>query len=127
MISADCQDSGEEFASFVKLLPLRLLNTGTEQVLSYVTNQGYTLSAATIAVFRTIEMLRDIHTPRILCKYRKGLEVSFRNRNYHSCETIESQFMQTFYRNLCVREQIVSAIWLHDGMWVNQEVSDESI
>ena len=35
--------------------------------------------------------------------------------------------MQTFHRNLCVREQILSAIWLHDGMWLDQEVSDESI
>ena len=117
MISLDCQGSGEEFASFVKLLPLRLLNTGTEQVLSYVTTQGYQLSASTIAVFRTVEALRDIHTPKILCTHRNDLKVSFRNRNYHSCETIESQFMQTFYRNLCVREQLISAIWLHVPDW----------
>ena len=62
MISMDCQGRGDEFASFVKLLPLRLLNTGTEQVLSYVSNQGYHLSASPIAIFRTVEALRDIHT-----------------------------------------------------------------
>ena len=127
MISADCQDSGDDFVSFVKLLPLRLLNTGADQTLSYVADKGYCLSARTAAIFRDIEVLRDSHTPKILCARRQDLEVSYRNRNYQACETIESQFTQAFYRSLCTREQLISAIWLHDGMWVNQEVSDESI
>ena len=35
--------------------------------------------------------------------------------------------MRNFYRSLSKREQISSAIWLHDGIWVNQEVSDDAI
>ena len=127
MISADCQGSGEDFVCFVKLLPLRLLNTGAERALSYAKDKGYGLSASTAATFRDIEVLRDIHIPKILFASRRDLEVSFRNRNYHACETVESQFMQAFYRSLCTREQLISAIWLHDGMWVNQEVSDDAI
>ena len=63
----------------------------------------------------------------MLQKYRSGLEVSFRNRSYHACETIESHVMQQFYRNLSQRVQISSAIWLHDGMWIIHEVSDDAI
>ena len=126
-IDSDCQGSGDEFLSFVKLLPLRLLNTGAERALAYAKDQGYCLSAYTASLFREIETLRDIHMPKILGANRQDLAVSFRNRTYHACETIESQFMQTFYRSLCTREQITSAIWLHNGMWVNQEVSDSAI
>ena len=35
--------------------------------------------------------------------------------------------MQQFYCNLSERMQIISAIWLHDGMWINHEVSDDAI
>ena len=126
-INTDCQGSGDDFLSFVKLLPLRLLNTGAARTLSYAREQGYHLSDYTASIFREIETLRDIHMPKILGANRQELAVSFRNRNYHACETAESQFMHTFYRSLCTREQISSAIWLHDGMWVNQEVSDSAI
>ena len=125
-INSDCQGSGDEFLSFAKLLPLRLLNTGAESTLLYK-DKGYCLSAYTASLFREIEALRDIHMPKILCANRQDLAVSFRNRHYHACETVESQFMQTFYRSLCTREQTTSAIWLHDGMWVNQGVSDSAI
>ena len=127
MIRADCQSEGEEVESFIKLFPLRLLGTHTEHVLTYAFSQGYTLSSKTVAVFRVVEAMRDIVTPKILGKHRNQLEVTFGNRNYHACETIESLFMQTFYRELCSREQLVSAVWLHDGVWVNKEVSDEHI
>ncbi len=33
--------------------------------------------------------------------------------------------MQVFYCDFCSREQLVSVIWLHDGVWVNAEVPDE--
>ena len=66
MISTDCHGNGDEFASFVKLLPLRLMNTGpgADQTLSYVVGQRYSLSARAAALFRDIELLRDIHTPK---------------------------------------------------------------
>ena len=78
-------------------------------------------------LFWEIENLRDHHLPAMLSRYRTDLEVSFRNRSYHACETIESRFMQHFFHNLCKRERISSAIWLHDGMWIAQEVSDDAI
>ena len=95
--------------------------------LSYAREQGHYLSDHTASLFLEIETLRDIHLPKILAAERPDLGVSYHNRNYHACETVESQFMYTFYRSLSTREQISSAIWLHDGMWVNQEVSDSAI
>ena len=97
--------------------------------LSYAREQGYYPSDHIVSLFREIETLRDIHLPKILEAHRPDLVIgaSFRNHKYHACETVESQFMYNFYRSLGTRVQISSAIWLHDGMWVNQEVSDTAI
>ena len=127
MIRTDCQSEGEDVETFTKLLPLRLLNIHTEHALAFASSQGYTLSSGTSAVFKEIEAIRDMATPRILGKCRKQLEVTYCNWRYHACETVENQFMQKFYRELCSREQVVSAAWLHDGFWLNKEVSDEHI
>ncbi len=73
VINSECQDSGDDFLSFVKLLPLRLLNTGAAKALTYAREQGYYLSEHTAAIFREIETLRDIHMPEILGLDRPGL------------------------------------------------------
>ena len=119
--------SMDDPCSFAKILPLRLLNTGAERTLAYAREKGYVPANYIVSLFWEIETLRDIHLPKILDTHRTDPGVSFRNRNYHACETVESQFMHNFYRSPGKREQISSAIWLHDEIWVNQEVSDDAI
>ena len=80
-IRAGCHDAGGDSLSFIKLLPLRLLNTGAERTLQYAKDNGYTLSAYAVSLLREIEALRDIYMPKILCAKRQELAVSFRNRN----------------------------------------------
>ena len=127
IITGDCQGSGEDFDAFFKLLPIRLLNSGADRALSHARERGYYPSDRVISLFREIETLRNIHLPSVLATRRPTLAVSFRIRNYHACETIESQFMHCFYCNLCMRTQVTTAIWLHDGMWVSRDVPNEVI
>ena len=126
-IRNDCQGSIQDPSAFAKILPLRLLNTDAVSTLAFAREQGYVPAGRITSLFWEIETLRDIYLPTRLHNHRSSLEVSFRNRSYHACETVESYFMQQFYRNLSKREPISSAIWLHDGIWVNQEVSDDAI
>ena len=127
IITGDCQGSGEDFDAFVKLLPIRLLNSGADRALSHARERGYYPSDRVVSLFREIETLQNIHLPSVLATRRPTLTVSFRNRNYHACETVESQFMHCFYCNLCMRTQVTTAIWLHDGMWVSRDVPNEVI
>ncbi len=126
-IRNDCQGTIQDPSAFAKILPLRMLNTDAVSTLAFAREQGYVPAGHITSLFWEIETLRDIHPPTILHDHRSSLGVSFRNRSYHACETVESYFMQQFYRNLSKREQISSAIWLHDGIWVNQEVSEDAI
>ena len=126
-IIAESQGIVQDPHALAKHLPLRLLNTNASCTLAFAHEQGYMPGGRLSALFWEIENLRDHHLPAMLSRYRTDLEVSFRNRSYHACETIESRFMQHFFHNLCKRERISSAIWLHDGMWIAQEVSDDAI
>ena len=126
-IRTECQGTVQDPNAFAKHLPLRLLNTNAGSTLAFAKEQGYIPGGRLSALFWEIENLRDHYLPAMLQKYRSGLEVSFRNRSYHACETIESHVMQQFYSNLSKRVQISSAIWLRDGMWINHEVSDDAI
>ena len=104
MIHADCQSDGEDVENSVKLLPLRLLNTNADHVITFGLSQGFALSGNTIAVFREVEAIRNIVTPKILGDHRDTLAVTYGNRHYHACETIESQFLlprTLFYRTDC--------------------------
>ncbi len=126
-IRNDCRGAIQDSSAFAKLLPLRLLNTNVARTLAFAKEQGYIPAGHLTSLFWEIETLRNHFLPAVLHKHRSGLEVCFRNRNYHACETVESRVMQQFYCNLSKREPISSAIWLHDGMWVNHEVSDDAI
>ena len=55
IIATDCNHTGEDFDTFVKLLPLRLLNSGADRALSYAREQGHYLSDRAISLFREIE------------------------------------------------------------------------
>ena len=103
----DCQGSGEDFDAFVKLLPIRLLNSGADRALSHAREQEYYPSDRVISLFREIETLRNMHLPTVLATRRPTLAVSFRNRNYHACETIENQFMHSF---------ITTSAWEHKSL-----------
>ena len=54
----------------------------------------------------------------------------YQNRHHHAAETFESRFMKIFHRELCQRTyciQHISAIWLHNGIWIKTEVTVELV
>ena len=54
MVLAATANPSEDMEDFAMLLPLRLINTTTEQVLSYASQQGFALSGQVIAILMNL-------------------------------------------------------------------------
>ena len=81
MVLSATANPSEDMEDFAKLLPLRLINTTTEQVLSYASQQGFALSGQVIAILHELESVRDAITPGVLRSARSSLVVRHRNRH----------------------------------------------
>ena len=109
----------------VKMLPIRVINTGAAQALKHVTNKGLSLPPWIEAFAFDLEAARDIFTAHVRREVRPRVEALAKNRHFFAAEAIEAIFMQLFLLEVRKRTDIPSIIWLHDGLWIGREVDDQ--
>ena len=109
----------------VKMLPIRVINTGAAQALKHVTNKGLSLPPWIEAFAFDLEAARDIFTAHVRREVRPRVEALAKNRHFFAAEAIEAIFMQLFLLEVRKRTDIPSIIWLHDGLWTGREVDDQ--
>ena len=74
-----------------------------------------------------LEAAQAAFTQTVLPRYRSQLVATFSNRAFYAIEHVECLAMQTFLRQLQMRVTLGSVIWLHDGVWIPNEVSASDI
>ena len=109
----------------VKMLPIRVINTGAPQALKHVTNKGLNLPPWIEAFAFDLEAARDIFTAHVRREVRPRVEALAKNRHFFAAEAIEAIFMQLFLLEVRKRTDTPSIIWLHDGLWIGREVDDQ--
>ena len=109
----------------VKMLPIRVINTGAAQALKHVTDKGLSLLPWIEAFAFDLEAARDVFTAHVRREVRPRVEALAKNRHFFAAEAIEAIFIQLFLLEVRKRTDIPSIIWLHDGLWIGREVDDQ--
>ena len=93
----------------VKRFPIRILNAGVKDTLQRAGMLGLEIPPDIEAMAYELEAVRDTVTSMVIRQHRP-----------HQL----SQFMVAFLREVRKRDRCVSLIWLHDGLWVQKDLSD---
>ena len=80
----------------VKMLPIRVINTGAAQALKHVTDKGLSLPPWIEAFAFDLEAARDVFTAHVRREVRPRVEALAKNRHFFAAEAIEAIFMQLF-------------------------------
>ena len=104
----------------VKMLPIRVINSGAAQALKHVTDCG-------LGIPPWIEAAREVFTVHVRREVRPRVEALAKNRHFFAAEAIEAIFMQLFLLEVRKRTDTPSIIWLHDGLWIGREVDDQTL
>ena len=100
------QGADSELLNEVKMLPIRIINSGAARALKHVTDQNLSIPPWIEAFAFDLDTAREAFTA-------------------HAAEAIEAIFMQLFLLEVRKRTDIPSIIWLHDGLWIGSEVDDQ--
>ena len=117
-------EDAEEIQQVIKLLPIRVINSGAVSTLGHLVAIGLATPAWLTAFAYELEAARDTAASHILTGIRPHLEVAFRNKHFYAVEAIEGIVMQLFLLEVRKRCVAPSIIWLHDGFWIDKQVDD---
>ena len=109
----------------VKMLPIRVINSGAAQALKHVTDCGLGIPPWIEAFAYDLEAAREVFTVHVRREVRPRVEALAKNRHFFAAEAIEAIFMQLFLLEVRKRTDTPSIIWLHDGLWIGREVDDQ--
>ena len=111
----------------VKQFPIRIIYAEAMSTLQHVESLGLSVPPAIEALAYELAAACDVVTTEILPKFRPDLLCTGANKHFFALEHLESQFMITFLRELQKRDRCASIIWLHDGLWVDKNLSNSII
>ena len=109
----------------VKMLPIRVINSGAARALKHVTDKGLGIPPWIEAFAFDLEAARDIFTAHVRREVRPRVDALAKNRHFFAAEAIEAIFMQLFLLEVRKRTDTPSINWLHDGLWIGREVDDQ--
>ena len=109
----------------VKMLPIRIINSGAACALKHVTDKGLGIPPWIEAFAFDLEAARDVFTAHVRREVRPRVEALAKNRHFFAAEAIEAIFMQLFLLEVRKRTDTPSIIWLHDGLWIGRDVDDQ--
>ena len=118
---------GHECEEAVKKWPLYIINGGLQAAVGLLQRHQLTATPAMYAVAYELEAAQAAFTQTVLPRYRSQLSSTFANRAFYAIEHVECLAMQTFLVQLQMRVTLSSVIWLHDGVWIPNEVSGDDI
>ena len=117
----------DDIQNDVKLFPILVINTGSLAACSTMTSKGYTIKSWIKLWADELVLARNCVTDVLLPLLRPDLPTTYRNRHFHSAETLETIFMRHVLQEVQQRCFAVSTIWLHDGFWICSSVRDDII
>ena len=119
------QGADSELLNEVKMLPIRIINSGAARALKHVTDQNLSIPPWIEAFAFDLDTAREAFTAHVRREVRPKVEALAKNRHFFAAEGIEAIFMQLFLLEVRKRTDIPSIIWLHDGLWIGSEVGDQ--
>ena len=119
------QGADSKLLNEVKMLPIRIINSGAARALKHVTDQNLSVPPWIEAFAFDLDTARDAFTAHVRREVRPKVEALAKNRHFFGGEAIEAIFMQLFLLEVRKRTDIPSIIWLHDGLWIGSEVDDQ--
>ena len=119
------QVADPELLNEVKMLPIRIINSGAARALKHVTDKSLSILAWIEAFAFDLDAAREAFTAHVRREVRPKVEALAKNRHFFAAEAIEAIFMQLFLLEVRKRTDIPSIIWLHDGLWIGCEVDDQ--
>ena len=119
------QGADSELLNEVKMLPIRIINSGAARALKHVTDQNLSIPPWIEAFAFDLDTAREAFTADVGREVRPKVEALAKNRHFFAAEAIEAIFMQLFLLEVRKRTDIPSIIWLHDGLWIGSEVDDQ--
>ena len=108
----------------VKMLPIRVINSGAAQALKHVTDSGLCIPPWIEAFAYDLEAAREVFTVHVRREVRPRVEALAKNRHFFAAEAIEAIFMQLFLLDVRKRTDTPSIIWMHDGLWIGREAEN---
>ena len=102
----------------VKIFPILVINTGSLAACSAMASKGYTIKSWIKLWAEELVLARNCVTEVLFPLLRPDLPTTYRNRHFHSAETLETLFMRQVLQEVQQRCFAVSIIWLHDGFWI---------
>ena len=114
-----------ELLNEVKMLPIRIINSGAARALKHVTDKSLSIPPWIEAFAFDLDAAREAFTAHVRREVRPKVEALAKNRHFFAAEAIEAIFMQLFLLEVRKRTDIPSIIWLHDGVWIGREVDDQ--
>ena len=119
------QVADPELLNEVKMLPIRIINSGAARALKHVTDKSLSIPPWIEAFAFDLDAAREAFTAHVRREVRPKVEALAKNRHFFAAEAIEAIFMQLFLLEVRKRTDIPSIIWLHDGLWIGREVDDQ--
>lgn len=107
----------------VKKHPLIVMNSGAAAACAMIERQyGITcpeyLRVLSLRIERAAAKVVNDQLPQL----RPQIDQQDRGATFRALEWYEAHIMLTFYKELTRRAHVVSAIWLHDGIWVPKDI-----
>ena len=119
------QVSGPELLHEIKMLPIRVINSGAARALKHATTQGLGVPPWIEAFAFDLDAAREVFIAHVRREVRPKVEALAKNRHFFAAEAIEAIFMQLFLLEVRKRTETPSIIWLHDGLWIGREIDDQ--
>ena len=119
------QVADSELLNEVKMLPIRIINSGAARALKHVTDKGLSTPTWIEAFAFDLDAAREVFTAHVRKEVRPNVEALAKNRHFFAAEAIEAIFMQLFLLEVRKRTDVPSIIWLHDGLWIGSAVDDQ--
>ena len=114
-----------ELLQEIKMLPIRIINSGAARALEHLTSQGLSVPTWIEAFAFDLNAARDVFTAHVRREVRPQVEALAKNRHFFAAEAIEAILMQLFLLDVRKRTEKPSIIWLHDGLWIGKDVDDQ--
>ncbi len=108
----------------VKRFPIRIINAGVMDTLQRAGMLELAIPPDIEAIAYELEAVRDTVTSMVIMQHRPHQPSTGSNKRFFGLEYLESQFMVAFLREVRKRNRCVSLIWLHDGLWVQKDLSN---
>ena len=80
----------------VKMLPIRVINSGAARTLKHLSDKGLDIPPWIEAFAFDLEAARDVFTAHVRREVRPRVEALAKNRHFFAAEAIEAIFMQLF-------------------------------